>query len=76
MFEDIYPIEVYDFEWVYYAGMLGKEPKNLAVACYEYDEDDDVIDFIWTLNQNGYPIIFDVKDDDLPGTSRVKFTWD
>lgn len=75
MFEDIYPIEVYDFEWVYYAGMLGKGPKNLAVACYEYDEVDDIIDFIWTLNPNGYPIIFDVKDDDHPGTSTVKFTW-
>ena len=75
MFEEIYPIEVYDFEWVYYAGMLGKGPKNLAVARSEYD-DDEVTDFIWKLNQNGYPTMFDVKDDDHPGSSTVKFTWD
>lgn len=75
MFEDIYPVEVSDFEWVYYAGMLGKGPKNLAVAHYEVDDDVNVIDFIWTLNKNGYPIMFDVKDDDHPGESTVKFTW-
>lgn len=77
MFEDIYPIEVYDFEWVYYAGMLGKGPKNLAVAHCENDEDGDVYvtDFIWTLDQNGYPTVFDVKDDDHPGTSTVRFAW-
>lgn len=75
MFEDIYPVEVYDFEWVYYAGMLGKGPKNLAVACYEYDDKDELCEFIWTLNPNGYPTMFDVKDDDHPGESTVKFTW-
>lgn len=81
MFEDIYPIEIYDFEWVYYAGMLGKGPKNLAVACYENEEDDDeeyeqyIEYFIWTLNQNGYPILFDVKDDDHTGRSTVRFVW-
>ncbi|MDE6755666.1 MAG: hypothetical protein K2J66_00815 [Muribaculaceae bacterium] len=62
-------------EWVYYAGMLGNGPKNLAVACSEYD-DDEVTDFIWKLNQNGYPTMFDVKDDDHPGSSTIKFTWD
>ncbi len=55
--------------------MLGKGPKNLAVASYEDDEKDELCEFIWTLNQNGYPIMFDVKDDDHPGESTVKFTW-
>lgn len=82
MFEDIYPIEIYDFEWVYYAGMLGKAPKNLAVAHYENEDADDEYEyeqsiqyFIWTLDQNGYPTLFDVKDDDHPGESTVRFTW-
>lgn len=76
MFEDIYPIEIYGFEWVYYAGMLGKGPKNLAVSHSEKDEDEAyTTEFVWTLDRNGYPTVFDIKDDDHPGESTVKFTW-
>lgn len=79
MFESIYPIEIYDFEWVYYAGMLGKGPRNLAVASYGNDDEDSseryVDEYVWTLDANGYPTLFDVKDDDHPGYSTVKFTW-
>lgn len=76
MFEDIYPIEVYDLEWVYYAGMLGKGPKNLAVSDSGTDEDDTyTTNYIWTLDSNGYPTVFDVEDDDHPGSSTVRFTW-
>lgn len=76
MFEDIYPIEVYDLEWVYYAGMLGKGPKNLAVSDSEIDEGDTyTTNYIWTFDSNGYPTVFDVEDDDHPGSSTVKFTW-
>lgn len=76
MFEDIYPVEIYEFEWVYYAGMLGKGPKSLAVSKYENDDDEIyVTEYIWKLDQNGYPTSFDVKDDDHPGTSTVKFNW-
>lgn len=77
MFEDIYPIEIYDFEWVYYAGMLGKGPKNLAVSsCEDYDnkEEEYVEFFIWTLNQDGYPIKFDNKNEP-DSWSLVKFAW-
>lgn len=53
MFEDIYPIEIYDLEWVYYAGMLGKGPKNLAVSAIEADDDEsDTINFIWYNRKN------------------------
>lgn len=82
MFENIYPVEIYDFEWVYYAGMLGKGPRHLAVACYENEEYDDeeyeqyIEYFTWTLDPDGYPTVFDVKDDDHPGSSTVRFTWD
>lgn len=77
MFESIYPVEVYEFEWVYYAGMLGKGPKNLAVSSENLEEDSDgeTTEYIWTLDANGYPTMFDVKDDDHPGTSTVKFIW-
>lgn len=77
MFEDVYPVEVYEFEWLYYAGMLGKGPKNLAVAHYENGDEEDVYvtDYVWTLDNNGYPTMFDVKDDDHPGSSTVRFTW-
>lgn len=76
MFESIYPIEVYDFEWVYYAGMLGKGPQNLAVSHTEQDEDETyVTNFIWTFDSNGYPTVFDVEDDDHPGDSTIKFNW-
>lgn len=76
MFEDIYPIEIYDFEWVYYAGMLGKGPKDLAVSCSEIEEDHvHTTNFIWTLDSKGYPTVFDVEDDDHPGTGTVKFNW-
>lgn len=72
MFEDVYPIEVYDFEWVYYAGMLGKGPKDLAVSA---TQDSYTEIYIWTLDANGYPTIFDVEDDDHPGSSTVRFKW-
>lgn len=76
MFESIYPIEVYDFEWVYYAGMLGKGPKNLAVSTTEIDDDESyTTNFLWTLDANGYPTVFDVEDDDHPGESVVTFKW-
>lgn len=76
MFEDIYPIEIYDLEWVYYAGMLGKGPKDLAVSATEKDEDESyTVNFIWTLDDNGYPTVFDVEDDDHPGSSTVIFKW-
>lgn len=78
MFEDIYQIEIYNFEWVYYAGMLGKGPKNLAVSSKGSDEDSDneTTEFVWTLNANGYPTLFDIKDDDQPGLATVRFTWE
>lgn len=76
MFESIYPVEVYEFEWLYYAGMLGKGPRNLAVSRTEVDEDGSYTEyFTWTLDENGYPTMFDVKDDDHPGESTVRFTW-
>ena len=79
MFESIYPVEIYYFECAYYAGMLGKGPKNLAVASYEYDEKDELSEYIWTLDKNGYPIKFKEKDDPVPeddiNTSVIKFTW-
>lgn len=79
MFEAIYPIEVYEFEWFYYAGMLGKGPKNLAVSATEVDEDEDgdtiPVHFVWTMNEEGYPTLFDIRDDDHPGESIIKFTW-
>ncbi|MDE7180861.1 MAG: DUF4595 domain-containing protein [Muribaculaceae bacterium] len=76
-FENIYPIEVYDFEWVYYAGLLGKGPKNLAISATEiYDDESYTTNFVWTLDANGYPTVFDVEDDDHPGISTVKFTWE
>ena len=74
MFEDIYPIEVYDFEWVYYAGMLGKGPKNLAVSAV--DDERYTENYVWTLDAKGYPTVFDVEDDDHPGMSTVRFTWE
>ena len=74
MFEDIYPIEVYDFEWAYYAGMLGKGPKNLAVSAV--DDESYTENYVWTLDANGYPTVFDIEDDDHPGMSTVRFTWE
>lgn len=78
LFEDIYPIELYNFEWVYYAGMLGKGPKNLAVSCYENEDEDDevyITNFIWALDQNGYPTEFDIDDDEYNPDMPLKFTW-
>lgn len=79
MFESIYAVEIYDFEWVYYAGMLGKGPKNLAVADYEDDDDEELMEYIWTLDDNGYPVKFKEKDDDMdedePNSSVINFSW-
>lgn len=79
MFESIYPVEIYDFEWVYYAGMLGRGPKNLAVASYEDSDSDELSEYEWTLDANGYPVKFKEKDDDLdendPNSSVLKFSW-
>lgn len=79
MFESIYAVEIYDFEWVYYAGMLGKGPKSLAVAAYEDDDDEELMEYIWTLDDNGYPIKFKEKDDDMdedePNSSVINFSW-
>lgn len=77
MFESIYPIEIYQLEWIYYAGMLGKGPKNLAVSAMEIDDegDSETTEFVWTLNSSGYPTMFDVKDDDHPGLSTITFSW-
>lgn len=76
MFEDIYPIEIDYLEWVYYAGMLGKGPQNLAVSHTEIDEDETyTTNYVWTLDGNGYPTMFDVENDDHPGSSTVKFNW-
>ena len=77
MFESIYPIEIYQLEWIYYAGMLGQGPKNLAVSSKEIDDEDDswTEEYVWTLNSNGYPMMFDVKNDDHPGMSTVAFSW-
>ncbi len=76
MFESVYPIEVYDLEWVYYAGMLGKGPKDLAVSSSELDDGETyTTNYIWTLDQNGYPTVFDVEDDDHPGSSTLRFRW-
>ena len=70
MFE---PIDLDDFEWAYYAGLLGKATKHLPMAS---DEDGlDYIEFGWKFNSNQMPVEFWGYAEDMGEYDGFKFTW-
>lgn len=59
LFDVTFGIDMDEFAYIYYAGLLGKATKNLPVSMAEYDswKDEEYIDtFVWEVNENGYPI--------------------
>ncbi len=55
--EDCFEIDLDEFKWAFYAGLLGKATKNLPMG-WHYDEDDESEEFKWELNSNQLPVKF------------------
>lgn len=54
--EDCFDIDLDEFKWAFYAGLLGKATKNLPMGLH--DDEDESEEFKWELNSNQLPVKF------------------
>ena len=70
-FDETFDVDMDDFSYAYYAGLLGKATKNLPVKCNSANSSN--YEFAWTLDNNGYPT--KLVTDDGVSESDVSIEW-
>lgn len=71
LFDETLGVDMDDMALIYYAGLLGKATKNLPVK--STDEENYTSEFIWTLNNNGYPTQVVIKENGYE--DKITFEW-
>ena len=69
-------IDMDEMWFAYYAGLLGKATKHLPLKLtYESDSYEDITNFAWTLNANGFPTLLSIQSEHSSTNNNISIIW-